>query len=53
MGTAAYMSPEQATVEDGIDGRSDLYSLGCMLYELLAGQPPFRGRNAIGIVAQH
>jgi tetratricopeptide (TPR) repeat protein len=53
MGTAAYMSPEQATASEEIDGRSDLYSLGCMLYELLAGQPPFRGRTVIAVVAQH
>ncbi|MDB4874630.1 MAG: protein kinase [Gemmatimonadetes bacterium] len=53
MGTVAYMSPEQATGERDLDGRSDLYSLGCMLYELLSGVPPFRGPNAIAVVAQH
>jgi tetratricopeptide (TPR) repeat protein len=53
IGTPEYMSPEQASSGDELDGRSDLYSLGCVLYEMLAGQPPFTGRTAQAIVARH
>jgi serine/threonine protein kinase/formylglycine-generating enzyme required for sulfatase activity len=52
MGTAKYMSPEQAT-GGACDIRSDLYSLGVVLYELAAGQPPFMGEGATAIMYQH
>jgi predicted ATPase len=51
-GTVAYMSPEQVAGEL-IDARADLYSLGCILYELLTGQLPFRGPNAVAVLGQH
>ena len=53
IGTAAYMSPEQAMADPRVDGRSDQYSLGCVLYEMLAGQPPFTGPTAQAIMARH
>ena len=52
MGTAQYMSPEQVRGEP-VDPRSDLYSVGCLLYELIVGCPPFNGSNAISIAYQH
>ena len=53
VGTPAYMSPEQATGERNLDGRSDLYALGCVTHELLGGAPPFTGANAMATIAQH
>src|SRR5438309_3456099 len=53
VGTPGYMSPEQATAEPRIDGRADTYALGCVLYEMLAGHPPFLGTTAQEILARH
>jgi len=53
VGTPAYMSPEQAAGAPGLDGRSDLYSLGCVLYEMVVGQVPFTGPTPQAIMARH
>ena len=53
IGTPAYMSPEQAVGQQDLDGRSDIYALGCVTYEMLAGQPPFTGPTVESVVRQH
>ena len=52
IGTPAYMSPEQAAGVSDVDGRADIYSLGCMVYEMLAGDPPFTGSMVQAILAR-
>ena len=53
IGTAAYMSPEQCRGESTVTGKSDLYSLGVVLFELLTGKRPFRGNNAVELFLHH
>lgn len=52
-GTPLYMSPEQASTYDAVDGRADLYSLGAVAYHLLTGQPPFSGNNLVELLTAH
>jgi tetratricopeptide (TPR) repeat protein/tRNA A-37 threonylcarbamoyl transferase component Bud32 len=53
IGTPLYMSPEQAVGLEELDGRADIYSLGCVMYEMLAGEPPFTGPTPQSVAVQH
>jgi hypothetical protein len=53
IGTPSYMSPEQGDPDAEIDGRSDIYALGCVLYEMLIGEPPFTGPTAQVVISRH
>ena len=53
IGTPAYMSPEQSQGDPDLDGRADIYSLGCMMYEMLVGQIPFTAPTPVAMIARH
>lgn len=53
MGTATYMAPEQARDAANVDARADIYSLGCTLYVLVTGKPPFEGQTALEVITKH
>src|SRR5205085_2799317 len=53
MGTPAFMAPEQARDAAHVDHRADIYSLGCTLYDLVTGRPPFEGRTAMEVITKH
>lgn len=53
MGTPAFMAPEQAVDAASVDARADIYSLGCTLYDLVTGRPPFEGKTAIELITKH
>jgi serine/threonine-protein kinase len=53
VGTSSYMSPEQVSADDSIDHRTDLYSLGCLMFECLAGRPPFQHANEVVVLQMH
>ena len=53
VGTPTYMSPEQSLRANSIDGRTDIYALGCVTYEMLTGEPPFTGPNLMTLMARH